>query len=215
MGGGISKLWNKMFKRNVRIFMVGLDAAGKTTVLFRLKLGDEVQTIPTIGFHVEKVDYKNISFHVWDLGGQEKIRSLWSYYISSNPTDGIIFVVDSSDKERVDDAKTELHRLLHETKTSQQEAALLVLANKQDIPGALSRKEIIKALGLEGLQCPWHVQSAIATRGEGLLEGIDWLAAVLNTRGISKKRSESKLASTSTSYRTSVSVESKSAGERK
>ena len=67
-------------KKEMRILMVGLDAAGKTTILYKLKLGEIVTTIPTIGFNVETVEYKNISFTVWDVGGQDKIRPLWRHY---------------------------------------------------------------------------------------------------------------------------------------
>lgn len=79
MGLGLSKaLFLRLFgKKDVRILMVGLDAAGKTTILYKLKLGEIVTTIPTIGFNVETVEYKNISFTVWDVGGQDKIRPLW------------------------------------------------------------------------------------------------------------------------------------------
>ena len=74
MGLAFSKVFGKLFgKKDVRILMVGLDAAGKTTILYKLKLGEIVTTIPTIGFNVETVEYKNISFTVWDVGGQEKI----------------------------------------------------------------------------------------------------------------------------------------------
>ena len=62
---------------------VGLDAAGKTTILYKLKLGEVVTTIPTIGFNVETVEYKNISFTVWDVGGQDKIRPLWRHYFQN------------------------------------------------------------------------------------------------------------------------------------
>merc|ERR1719508_34174 len=79
--------------------MVGLDAAGKTTILYKLKLGEIVTTIPTIGFNVETVEYKNISFTVWDVGGQDKIRPLWRHYFQN--TQGLIFVVDSNDRERI------------------------------------------------------------------------------------------------------------------
>ena len=77
---------------------VGLDAAGKTTILYKLKLGEIVTTIPTIGFNVETVEYKNIQFTVWDVGGQDKIRPLWRHYFSN--TQGLIFVVDSNDRDR-------------------------------------------------------------------------------------------------------------------
>merc|ERR1712159_562979 len=103
MGLTFSKMFSKLFgKKDVRILMVGLDAAGKTTILYKLKLGEIVTTIPTIGFNVETVEYKTISFTVWDVGGQDKIRPLWRHYYQN--TQGIIFVVDSNDQERIDDA---------------------------------------------------------------------------------------------------------------
>ena len=103
--------------------MVGLDAAGKTTILYKLKLGEIVTTIPTIGFNVETVEYKNINFTVWDVGGQDKIRPLWRHYFQN--TQGLIFVVDSNDRDRAAEARDELHRMLNE------DAVLLVFANKQ------------------------------------------------------------------------------------
>ncbi len=69
--------------KEMRILMVGLDAAGKTTILYKMKLGEVVNTIPTIGFNVETVEYKNISFNVWDVGGQDKIRLLWRHYYTN------------------------------------------------------------------------------------------------------------------------------------
>ena len=108
-------------KKDMRILMVGLDAAGKTTILYKLKLGEVVTTIPTIGFNVETVDYKNISFTVWDVGGQDKIRNLWRHYYQN--TQGLIFVVDSNDKARIEDAKNELHKMLQEEELK--EAGLL------------------------------------------------------------------------------------------
>ena len=111
MGLAFGRLWSRVFgKTEQRILMVGLDAAGKTTILYKLKLGEVVTTIPTIGFNVETVEYKNISFTVWDVGGQDKIRPLWRHYY--NNTNGLIFVVDSNDRERVEDAKDELFRML-------------------------------------------------------------------------------------------------------
>merc|ERR1719229_1168052 len=101
-----------MGKQEMRILMVGLDAAGKTTVLYKLKLGGVVTTIPTIGFNVETVDYKNISFTVWDVGGQDRIRPLWRHYYMG--TNAIIFVVDSNDRERMEEAREELWKMLNE-----------------------------------------------------------------------------------------------------
>ena len=105
MGMMFSKVFAGLIgKKDVRILMVGLDAAGKTTILYKLKLGEIVTTIPTIGFNVETVEYKNISFTVWDVGGQDKIRPLWRHYYQN--TQGLIFVVDSSDRDRVDEARS-------------------------------------------------------------------------------------------------------------
>merc|ERR1712097_45141 len=97
---------------DMRILMLGLDAAGKTTILYKLKLGEVVTTIPTIGFNVETVEYKNINFSVWDVGGQDKIRKLWRHYYEN--TQGLIFVVDSNDRDRIDDAREELMKMLIE-----------------------------------------------------------------------------------------------------
>lgn len=89
---------------------MGLDAAGKTTILYNLKLGEIVTTIPTIGFNVETVEYKNISFTVWDVGGQDKIRPLWRHYFQN--TQGLIYVVDSNDRERIAEAQRELQNMV-------------------------------------------------------------------------------------------------------
>lgn len=132
-------------KKEMRILMVGLDAAGKTTILYKLKLGEVVTTIPTIGFNVETVEYKNISFTVWDVGGQDKIRPLWRHYYQN--TQGLIFVVDSNDRERVEAAKDELHRMLSEAELS--DSVVLVFANKQDLPNAFSAAELTDRLGLQ------------------------------------------------------------------
>merc|ERR1712243_225255 len=134
----------------MRILMVGLDAAGKTTILYKLKLGEIETTIPTIGFNVETVEYKNISFTVWDVGGQDKIRPLWRHYFQN--TQGLIFVVDSNDRERVGEAKEELNRMLN-------------------------ADELTDKLGLHALrQRNWYIQATCATSGDGLYEGLDWLS---------------------------------------
>jgi ADP-ribosylation factor protein 1 len=82
MGLTFTKLFSRLFaKKEMRILMVGLDAAGKTTILYKLKLGEIVTTIPTIGFNVETVEYKNISFTVWDVGGQDKVWRLYALHL--------------------------------------------------------------------------------------------------------------------------------------
>ncbi|KAH0502898.1 Fascin-3 [Microtus ochrogaster] len=128
--------------------LVGLDAAGKTTILYKLKLGEIVTTIPTIGFNVETVEYKNICFTVWDVGGQDKIRPLWRHYFQN--TQGLIFVVDSNDRERVQESADELQKMLQEDEL--RDAVLLVFANKQDMPNAMPVSELTDKLGLQHLR---------------------------------------------------------------
>ncbi|KAH0536416.1 hypothetical protein FGG08_006714 [Glutinoglossum americanum] len=181
MGMTVSKLFDKLWgKKEMRILMVGLDAAGKTTILYKLKLGEIVTTIPTIGFNVETVEYKNIQFTVWDVGGQDKIRPLWRHYFQN--TQGIIFVVDSNDRERVVEAREELQRMLNEDEL--RDALLLVFANKQDLPNAMNAAEITDKLGLHSLrQRAWYIQSTCATSGDGLYEGLEWLSNSLRKAG--------------------------------
>eukprot|EP01088_Endostelium_zonatum_P010950 TRINITY_DN2465_c0_g2_i1.p1 TRINITY_DN2465_c0_g2~~TRINITY_DN2465_c0_g2_i1.p1 ORF type:complete len:162 (+),score=34.22 TRINITY_DN2465_c0_g2_i1:117-602(+) len=159
--------------------MVGLDAAGKTSVLYKLKLGEHISTIPTIGFNVEKVQYKKLNFTIWDVGGQNRIRALWHHYYQN--TDAIIFVVDSNDRDRIEEASEELHKLLREDLLC--ESLVLVLANKQDLPKAMSVAEMTDKLGLYSLKNrKWYVQGCTATSGDGLCEGLDWLSHALQQR---------------------------------
>merc|ERR1712093_505837 len=120
------------------------DAAGKTTVLYNLKLGEGVTTIPTVGFNVETLEYKNLRFTVWDIGGQDKIRKLWRYYYEGNQ--GLIFVVDSSDRERIGLAREELEKTLADD--TLRDVAVLVLANKQDLPNAMPVAKVCEELNL-------------------------------------------------------------------
>ncbi|XP_054751812.1 ADP-ribosylation factor 4-like [Lytechinus pictus] len=176
MGLYFSSAFNKLFgSKTVRILMVGLDAAGKTTILYKLKLGEIVTTIPTIGFNVETVEYKNINFTVWDVGGQDKIRPLWRHYFQN--TQGLIFVVDSNDRERMDDAKEELSRLLDEQDLK--DSVILVFANKQDLPQAMSIGDMTSKFSDCLQKKNYFIQTACATQGTGLYEGLDWLSQQL------------------------------------
>ena len=174
MGSLFSKVWERMVgTKEMRILMVGLDAAGKTTILYKMKLGEVVNTIPTIGFNVETVEYKNISFNVWDVGGQDKIRLLWRHYYQN--TQGLIFVVDSNDRDRIEENREELHKMLAEEELK--DAVLLVYANKQDITGAMQPPEMTDRLGLQTIRGrTWFMQGTCALKGDGLLEGLDWLS---------------------------------------
>ncbi|KAL1504061.1 hypothetical protein AB1Y20_010471 [Prymnesium parvum] len=174
------KLFKLLFpQQSVRLLMVGLDAAGKTTILYRLKLGEVITTIPTIGFNVETVTHKNLHFVCWDVGGKDKIRPLFRHYYQN--TQALIMVIDANDHERIGEAKEELHRMLNEVELN--DAVLLVLVNKQDIPTAMSSAEAADKLGLHDLRARrWYIQATSAKTGEGLYEGLDWLAHTLNPR---------------------------------
>lgn len=174
MGLTISHLFNRFFgKKQIRILMIGLDAAGKTTILYKLKLGEIVTTVPTIGFNVESVEYKNICFTVWDVGGQDKIRRLWRHYFQN--TQGIIFVIDSNDRDRAAEASKELWNLMQDDHL--RSAALLIFANKQDLPSAMTVSELTDRLQIRQMNCGrWYIQATCATQGRGLYEGLDWLS---------------------------------------
>ena len=175
----IAKMFDKLFdKKEARILMLGLDAAGKTTILFKMKLGEVVQSIPTIGFNVETIEFKNCKLNVWDVGGQDKIRPMWKHYYQN--AEGLIFVVDSSDRNRIDKAREELHRMLAEEDLK--DTVLLVFANKQDI-AVMDVKEVIDRLDLASLKGrPWHCQGTSAISGQGLTEGMTWLIKKLQTK---------------------------------
>lgn len=118
------------------------------------------------------VDYKNIAFTVWDVGGQDKIRPLWRHYFQN--TQGIIYVVDSNDRDRIAESREELKKMLGEDEL--RNATVLVFGNKQDLPNAMPVAELTQALGLPGMRDrKWYVQACCATNGTGLFEGLDWL----------------------------------------
>ncbi|KAF2102672.1 ARF/SAR superfamily [Rhizodiscina lignyota] len=174
MGAKVSKMLDKIFgSKEMRLLMLGLDAAGKTTILYNLKLEQDVTTIPTVGFNVETVTYKNTKFNVWDVGGQDKIRPLWRHYFSG--TQGLVFVIDSNDRDRLDEARTELARIIQDREMK--DALLLVFANKQDIPGAMRPDELSRRLKLDEIAKNhiWKVEPSCATTGEGIFEGLEWL----------------------------------------
>ena len=171
MGILFSRVFQSLFgSKEVRILILGLDNAGKTTILYKLQNeaeDEEVMTIPTIGFNVETLQYKNIKFQVWDLGGQTSIRPYWRCYYPN--TDAIIFVVDSADRERLAVARQELQAMLDEEELK--DAILLVLANKQDQKGALGAKGDLGALGLPDVRNrQWSIQARARASGlSGLL----------------------------------------------
>ena len=162
--------------KKYRILMLGLDSAGKTALLYQIKYKKAVKTIPTISFNTETIDYKGKNFTIWDIGGQDKLRCLWNNYYPN--TDGIIFVVDSKDEERIEEASKEIKKLANEEELKN--CPILVLANKQDLKESLNSSKITEKLGLRCLKGrSWLVQGCEAITGRGVFEGLDWLESCL------------------------------------
>lgn len=154
--------------------MLGLDAAGKTTIIYKLcpDIANQMVGITAIGFNPESLSYNGFDIDCWDVGGQDKIRMIWRHYYPG--TRALIFVIDSIDQERLDNAREELYLLLAEQDLD--EAVLLVLANKQDLPGHMAPSEIANILELDCLSPrPWHIFPVCAITGEGLSEAFEWL----------------------------------------
>eukprot|EP01080_Neovahlkampfia_damariscottae_P011844 gene11844-5174_t len=182
---GQSLSWFLSFFKKLKdgkLLMVGLDAAGKTTILYKLKLQEDVlTTVPTIGFGVETIEYDGNTFTIWDLGGQTQGKSSFishgkrKHYFSA--CNCVIFVIDSNDQERIEEVKYELFLLIEEPELK--DAVFLILANKQDLPNALSTAELTEMLELKKIKHNWYLQPCIATKGEGLNQGLSWLAKQL------------------------------------
>ena len=159
-------------RNKFKIILLGIQNAGKTTILYRLSIGQLVKTTPTIGSNVEEISYNNIKLQAWDLGGQESSRSMWDVYFTN--TDAIIYVIDTSD-ETYDDSKTQFYKLLKND--TLKNAIILIYANKQDLPGAKNVSEIIQIYGLDNIKDHvWHIQPCSAQTGEGLITGMKWLS---------------------------------------
>mmetsp|Transcript_10341 Transcript_10341/g.20843 ORF Transcript_10341/g.20843 Transcript_10341/m.20843 type:complete len:180 (+) Transcript_10341:122-661(+) len=174
MGNVFAKLFYALFgNREVRVLMLGLDNAGKTSILYRLKDGAHIKTVPTIGFNVETLEFQNLSIQVWDLGGQASIRPYWRSYYQRQ--EAVIFVVDSCDHERLAIAQSELMSILQEDELH--DALVCVFANKQDLPGALDTASVADALGLNKIQDrTWTIIGTSAIKGTGLEDGLTYIA---------------------------------------
>ena len=167
-------------RNNFKIIILGMQNAGKTTILYRLSLGQLVKTTPTIGSNVEELTYNNVKFQAWDLGGQESTRTVWDVYYMN--TDAVVFVIDSQDDEYFEESKAEFHKLLKNSNLKN--AILLIFANKQDLPGAKPVNQIIEDYELNTIKNHmWFIQPCSAVKGEGLINGIKWLSEQLVFRG--------------------------------
>ena len=167
-------------RNNFKIVILGMQNAGKTTILYRLSLGQVIKTTPTIGSNVEELVYENVKFQAWDLGGQESNRSLWDVYYMN--TDGVIYVIDSQDENNYEESKAQFHKILKNS--TLKNATILIYANKQDLQGAKSINDIIRDYELDKIKNhSWQIQPCSALRGEGLIEGLKWLSEQLVFRG--------------------------------
>lgn len=168
---------------DARILLLGLDGAGKSTLLFKLKYNELFQTAPTIGFNVEMMELKRnrrkITLTVWDVGGQEKMRTHWRNYYQD--TAGLLFVVDCWDRRRLDEAKRELERVLKNEHL--RGLPVVFLANKQDKEGALTAIELTETFNLRKTcsNRDWFVQPCSGKTGAGLPEGFRRLAHLVET----------------------------------
>jgi len=162
-----------------RFLILGLEGSGKSTILDRLTMGKTIQRVPTVGLNVETLQFDNIHFTVWDVGSQDRTKSIWSQCYDR--TQGLIYVVDSNDVKRIEESALELQKLLlvEELRAS----ILLVMANKQDLPNNVSVPELTEKLGLHRVtDRPWFVQSTNGQSQEGLFEGLQWLAKTVKDK---------------------------------
>ncbi|XP_071374673.1 ADP-ribosylation factor-like protein 14 [Centroberyx affinis] len=175
-------------QQEARVLLLGLDNAGKSTLLYKLKYNACVNTVPTIGFNVEMIEARknrrNISLTVWDVGGQGKMRQYWKSF--HQDTAAVVFVVDSSDTQRLDEARRELENTLKSDLLKGR--PVVVLTNKQDVSGALTVTDITERFNLRKV-CSgrdWFVQPCSASTGFGVEEGFRRVAHMLKlhqTRG--------------------------------
>ena len=166
-------------EKEAKILVVGLDNSGKTTILKALSDEDTENIAPTQGFHIKALAKDGFKLNVWDIGGQKAIRAYWSNYYEG--TDGLVFVVDSSDEQRLGECLEELTTLLQEDDLK--DVPLLVFANKQDLDLALEAQEVMEHTKLEDIDNRvWTIQACSALTKEGLEEGMEWLVKTITEK---------------------------------
>jgi len=160
-----------------RILILGLDGAGKTTFLNKVKdPKKDIAAVPTESYEVNDVKIKGVKFNVWDVSGKASVRSLWSSYYKQGGIDAIIWVVDASDKERIEESKKVLQQQLRDPELANK--LLFVIANKSDVDGAIDAEELSKQLKLsqyEGKR-PFQCVAISAKTGAGVKEAMALLA---------------------------------------
>ncbi|XP_029027689.1 ADP-ribosylation factor-like protein 14 [Betta splendens] len=168
-------------KTQAQVLILGLDGSGKSTLLYKLKYNESVVTVPTVGFNVEmlETDRSSPSLTVWDVGGQKRMRPHWKHYYADAA--GLVFVVDSGDQTRLEETRKELHRVLR--CESLRGVPVVVLANKQDLSGALSPDALCLKLDLRRVCVGrgWFIQPCSAATGMGLEEGFRRMVYLMKT----------------------------------
>jgi ADP-ribosylation factor-like protein 2 len=179
---GLLKIIRKIKKteKEMRVLMLGLDNAGKTTAL-RSFCGEDVTEIPpTVGFNIKTIRVREFTVNIWDVGGQRSIRAFWRNYFDS--TDGLVWVVDSTDRQRLADCKAALDTVLGEERL--RGSSLLILANKQDLPSALTMGEIGTLLQLDAIKsdrkCAVFACSALDRHS--VQKALDWIIEDIGSR---------------------------------
>ena len=141
----------------------------------------EQDIVPTVGFAVETFTKDNLGFTVFDMSGQGRYRNLWEHYYPECA--GIIFCIDSTDKIRMCVAKDELESMLAEKNIKERSVPILFFANKMDRPTAVTPVECVSKLELNKItDRAWHIAPSVATTGEGLEQGIQWLGNQMGRR---------------------------------
>lgn len=175
----ITCLFESLRNDPARILLLGLDSAGKTTILYRMHLNQTLPTLPTIGFNVETLEpIEGLRLHVWDIGGQDKLRGIWKFYIKN--CEGLFYVVDSSDRERIELARTELYNLLDFE--DMKRIPVIIIANKQDLDSSMSLIEIEKHMRLAEIKNSYHVYGTSAITGEGLIKAFTHMTEMIKER---------------------------------
>ncbi|KAI8913438.1 ADP-ribosylation factor family-domain-containing protein [Gorgonomyces haynaldii] len=169
----------KQKERETRVLLLGLDNAGKTTILKRIN-GEPIDEIsPTLGFNIKTMEHMGYKLNIWDVGGQKSIRSYWRNYFEQ--TDGLIWVIDAADPHRLKECRDELYTLLKEERLAG--CSVLIFANKQDLPSALSLDEIADQLDLRSKTTHhWHIEACSAVSGQNLLQGMNWIVKDIASR---------------------------------
>eukprot|EP00696_Hemimastix_kukwesjijk_P002895 gnl/Hemi2/13535_TR4623_c0_g1_i1.p2 gnl/Hemi2/13535_TR4623_c0_g1~~gnl/Hemi2/13535_TR4623_c0_g1_i1.p2 ORF type:complete len:202 (+),score=73.88 gnl/Hemi2/13535_TR4623_c0_g1_i1:77-682(+) len=187
--------------REIRILFLGLDNAGKTTILKQLSNEDISSISPTVGFNVKTVLHDQFRLNVWDIGGQTTIRRYWNQYFER--TDALVYVVDSADQRRLEEAAVELEKLMAENQLGS--VPILIFANKQDLVHALPAGEIVESMNLHNIRDrTWFIQACSAKTGMGLEAGMEWVVKTIKPRDAAPAPNATDSATSSTSATAAV-----------